>query len=68
MAYCGQLPFRILSYCRYIDLEKRKVLFCKIEKDENRLLWTKSKKNGYCFNVIKYAFTHKVFKKFKRKR
>ena len=41
MAYCGELPFGILSYCRYIDLEKMKILSCKIEKDEYRLLGTK---------------------------
>ena len=41
MAYCGELPFGISSYCRYIDLEKMKIVSCKIEKDEYRLLGTK---------------------------
>ena len=41
MAYCGELPFEILSYCRYIDLEKMGTVSCKIEKDEYRLLGTK---------------------------
>ena len=31
-AYCGDLPFGILSYCRYIDLEKIKTVSTKIEK------------------------------------
>ena len=44
MAYCSELPFGILSYSSYIDLEKMKIVFCKIEKDEHRLLGTKSKK------------------------
>ena len=43
-AYCGELPFGILSYCRYIDLEKMKIVCCKIEKDEYRLSGSKSKK------------------------
>ena len=70
MAYCGELPFGILSSCRYIDLEKMKIVSCKMEKDEYRLLGTKSKKkkNGYCFKAIKNAFIYRVFKKFKRKR
>ena len=41
MAYCGELPFGILSYCRYADLEKLKIVSCIIEKDEYRLLGTK---------------------------
>ena len=41
MAYCGELPFGILSYCRKIDLDKMKIVSCKIEKDEYRLLGTK---------------------------
>ena len=41
MAYCGRLLFGILSYCRSIDLEKMKIVSCKIEKDEYRLLGTK---------------------------
>ena len=27
MAYCGELPFGILPYCRYIDLEKNENCF-----------------------------------------
>ena len=68
MAYCGELPFGILSYCRYTDLEKMKVVSCNIEKHEYRLLGTKSKKIGYCFKVIKNAFIYRVFKIIKRKR
>ena len=47
MAYCGELPFGILSSCRYIDLEKMKIVSCKMEKDEYRLLGTKSKKKKW---------------------
>ena len=32
---------RLLSCCRYIDLEKMEIVPCKIEKDEYRLLGTK---------------------------
>ena len=41
MAHYGELPFGILSYCRCIDLEKMKIVSCKIEKDECKLLETK---------------------------
>ena len=41
MGYCGELPFGILTHCRYIDLEKMKIISAKIEKDEYRLLGTK---------------------------
>ena len=41
MAYCGELLFGILSYCKYIDLEKMKIVSGKIEKEEYRLLGTK---------------------------
>ena len=68
MANCGEVPFGILSYYRYIDLEKKKTVSCKIEKDEYRLSGTKSKKNSYCFNVIKSAFIYRVFKRIKKKR
>ena len=66
VAYRGELPFRILFYCRYIDLEKLKIVSCKKEKDEYRLLGIKSKKkkNGYYFKVIENAFIYRVFKKF----
>ena len=44
MAYCIELPFVILSYCRYIDLGKMKIVSSKIDKNEYKILGTKSKK------------------------
>ena len=44
MAYCTELPFGILSYCSYIDLEKMKIVFSVVQKNEHKLLGTKSKK------------------------
>ena len=67
IAYCGKLPFGILSHCRYIDLEKMKIVSCKIEK-MNTDFSELNKKNGYCFKVIKSVFIYSAFKKFKRKR
>ena len=32
MAYCTELPYGILSYSRYIDLEKMKVVFSVVKK------------------------------------
>ena len=44
MAYCSELPFGILSYPSYIDLENMKIVFSVVEKNEYKLLRTKSKK------------------------
>ena len=44
MAYCSELPFGILSYSSYIDLETMKIVFSVVEKNEYNLLGTKSKK------------------------
>ena len=65
-AYCGELPFGILSYCRYIDLEKMKIVCCKIEK-MNTDFQEVNQKNGYCCKVNKNGFIYRIFKKFKRK-
>ena len=42
--YCSELPYRILSYSNYIDLEKMRVVFSAGEKNKYKLLGTKSKK------------------------
>ena len=34
MAYCSELPFGILSYSSYRDLEKIKIVFSVVEKNE----------------------------------
>ena len=44
MTYCSKLPFGILSYSSYIDLEKMKLVSSIVEKNEYKLLETKSKK------------------------
>ena len=44
MTYCSKLPFGILSYSSYIDLEKMKVVSSVVKKNECKLLGTKSKK------------------------
>ena len=38
MAYCSELPFGILFYSSYIDLEKTKIVSSIVEKNEYRLL------------------------------
>ena len=43
-AYCSKLPFGILSYSSYIDFEKMKIVSSVVEKNECKLLGTKSKK------------------------
>ena len=53
MAYCGELPFGILPYCRYIELDKMKIVSCKTEKDEYRLLGTISKKMVIALRLLK---------------
>ena len=41
MTYCGELPFGILSYCKYIDLEKIRIVSSKIKKNEYKLFGAK---------------------------
>ena len=41
MAYCSELAFGMLSYSSYIDLEKMKIVFSILEKNEYKLLGTK---------------------------
>ena len=41
MAYCSELPLGILSYSSYTDLEKVKIGFPVVEKNEYNLLGTK---------------------------
>ena len=43
-AYCSKLPSEILSYSSYIDFEKMKTVSSIVEKNEYKLLGTKSKK------------------------
>ena len=43
MAYCSELPYGVLSYSSYIDLEKMKVVSSVVKKHEYKLLGTKSK-------------------------
>ena len=68
MAYCSELPYGILSYSNYIDLEKMRAVSSVVEKNEYRLLVTTYKKNGSCFKAIRNAFIYGVFKNFKRKK
>ena len=44
VGYCSELPYRILSYSNYIDLEKMRVIISVVETNEYKLLGTKSKK------------------------
>ena len=41
MAYCCELPFGILSYSSYIDLEKTKIVSSVVKKNEHKLLGAK---------------------------
>ena len=41
MTYCSELPFGILFYSSYIDLEKMRIVFSVVEKNEYKLLGTK---------------------------
>ena len=67
MANCGEVPFGILSYYRYIDLEKKKTVSCKIEKDEYRLSGTKSKKIVIALTLLKVPLFIGFLKKLKEK-
>ena len=44
IAYCDELPFRILSYSSYIYLNSKRVIFFVVTKNEHKLLGTKSVK------------------------
>ena len=53
IAYCGELPFDILSYSSYIDLGKMKIVFSIVENNEYKLLKTKSKKIVNALRLLK---------------
>ena len=53
MAYCSKLPFGILSYSSYIDLEKMKIVFCAIKENEYKLLETKSERMAHALRLSK---------------
>ena len=53
MAYCGELPFDILSYSSYIDLGKMKIVFSIAENNEYKLLKTKAKKIANALRLSK---------------
>ena len=38
---CSELPFGILPYSSYTDLDKIKVVFSVVEKNENKIIGTK---------------------------
>ena len=44
MAYCSELQYGILSYSNCKDLEKMRVVSSVVEKNQYKLLATKSKK------------------------
>ena len=67
MVYCNELPYGILSYSSYINLEEMIVVYSVVEKNEYNFLGTKSEKNGYCLKTIKNAFILRFFEKIKRK-
>ena len=52
-AHCSKLPFRILSYSSYMDFEKMKIVPSIVEKNEYKLLGTKSKKIVYALRLLK---------------
>ena len=53
MAYCSELPFGILSYSSYRDLEKMKIVPSFVEKNECKLLGTKSSKMVNALKILK---------------
>ena len=63
IAFCPELPFGILSFSRFVDIEAMNIISFNIEMNESKVLGTKSKK---LVNALKQLGMPHVFRLFKQ--
>ena len=55
-AICSDLPFLILSFSRYVDIESMNIIFSDVDKKEWKLLGNKSKEIVHALRLLEMLF------------